>query len=169
MTADRQRKLRSTQRRMLRLMVKVGRRTVTYTNEQGTNDKVDLGDCSDDSSDEKPTEAESSMSEIEDDLELEPFADWIRRATHIAENAFKKIGLEEWVTLQRRWKWRWAGHTARREDGRWSTAVLAWTPSEGSRKPGHPVKRWQDGLDDYLWYKTDAPKGYWTTIAKDRD
>eukprot|EP00973_Karenia_brevis_P039195 5413386-Karenia_brevis.AAC.1 len=92
---------------------------------------------------------------------LEAYVDWIRRATRISEGQFQKAGLEDWVQLQRRWKFRWAGHTARREDGRWAKAVLSWQPSKGSRGPGHPTRRWGDALDGFFSYQFDVPRGLW--------
>ena len=39
-------------------------------------------------------------------------------------------------------KWTWAGHVARRTDGRWTTAVTEWTPRTGKRSQDRPYKRW---------------------------
>ena len=35
-------------------------------------------------------------------------------------------------------KWQWAGHIARRSDGRWTKAVLEWSPRELQRPRGRP-------------------------------
>ena len=43
-------------------------------------------------------------------------------------------------------KWQWAGHVARRTDGRWSTRVLEWRPRTGKRSVGRPPARWSDDL-----------------------
>ena len=76
----------------------------------------------------------------EDDME-ESWVEWMKRTT----GALKE-DIDEWVAAQRRRKWRWAGHTARRDDGRWSTKILDWLPENGRRKVGHPVKKWTDDL-----------------------
>eukprot|EP00973_Karenia_brevis_P023276 3205690-Karenia_brevis.AAC.1 len=144
MTADRERKLRSVQRRMLRCMVRVGRRTIAYSNEHGELSKVDVGECSEDSTEETDSNCDTSTSGQDVEHELENYVDWIRRATHIAENAMSKAKVEDWVSKQRRLKWSWAGHIARRQDHRWSSEVLTWTVTGGYRMPGHPVRRWQD-------------------------
>eukprot|EP00973_Karenia_brevis_P036586 5043515-Karenia_brevis.AAC.1 len=119
MTADREHKLRNTQRRMLRCIVKVGRRSVKYQSEAGQEETLQIGRNSEDSSDESDANT-ANTNTSSSEAELEDYVTWIRRATHIAENATAKAGIEDWVVLQRRWKWRWAGHVARRPDNRWS-------------------------------------------------
>ncbi|KAI8421117.1 hypothetical protein MSG28_008210 [Choristoneura fumiferana] len=39
-------------------------------------------------------------------------------------------------------KWQWAGHIARRTDGRWGRKVLEWWPRIGKRSVGRPPTRW---------------------------
>ena len=46
-------------------------------------------------------------------------------------------------------KWQWAGHIARRTDGRWGGKVLEWRPRTGRRSVGRPPARWTDDLDSY--------------------
>jgi hypothetical protein len=43
-------------------------------------------------------------------------------------------------------KWQWAGHIARRTDGRWGGKVLEWQPRTGRRSVGRPPTRWTDDL-----------------------
>ena len=96
---------------------------------------------------------------------MESYVDWIKRVTHIAETNYKKAGLEDWVMLQRRWKWRWAGHVARRDDKRWASEVLEWIPDGGHRNRGHPRKRWQDDLNEFFKHKNLK----WYTLARLRE
>ena len=64
-----------------------------------------------------------------------------------------------------RLKWRWAGHVARRTDGRWSTAMLDWEPIKGARRPGRPMTRWVN-----LLVKFAQEKGFiWRELAQERD
>ena len=72
----------------------------------------------------------------------------------------------------RKRKWRLAGHTARRTDGRWSTAMLQWTPDQGKRNRGHPLKRWGDGLqlfDKFVDEQSsfDADNADWTAQCRE--
>ena len=79
-----------------------------------------------------------------------------------------KVSPGDWVTAQRRRKWRLTGHTARRTDGRWSTAVLTWSPQQGHRQRGHPKKRWTHDFDAFFMEHQGLPKGTWTVVAQNR-
>ncbi|CAG9135919.1 unnamed protein product [Plutella xylostella] len=57
-------------------------------------------------------------------------------------------------------KWRWAGHLARREDGRWTKAVSEWWPREGRRLVGRPPTRWSDDIR-----RVTGPN--WMSVAQD--
>ena len=89
----------------------------------------------------EPEGSTSSESEPERDENvkaaevLEPWVDWIRRATGLAELHLHKAGAEDWIGGHTRRKWRWAGHLARKDDDRWSKKSLDWTPP-GTRKVG---------------------------------
>ncbi|CAG9122988.1 unnamed protein product [Plutella xylostella] len=52
----------------------------------------------------------------------------IRRRTKVTDIAYRVSKL----------KWQWAGHIARRTDGRWSRRVLEWRPRTGKRSVGRP-------------------------------
>ncbi|CAH2207461.1 jg24567 [Pararge aegeria aegeria] len=43
-------------------------------------------------------------------------------------------------------KWKWAGHIARRTDGRWGSKVLEWRPCTGKSSVGRPTTRWTDDI-----------------------
>ena len=58
-------------------------------------------------------------------------------------------------------KHRWAGHTARLRDNRWTIRTTEWTPREWRRPRGRPAVRWNDELRRHL-----GPA--WTREAKDR-
>ena len=98
----------------------------------------------------------------EDNLEWEPWVDFIQRSTRIAESVMKKANISDWVVEHRRKLWRFAGHTARRTDGRWNHELLLWTPPRGFRYNWRPELRWADPLDRF-WKGSD-----WTLAAKDR-
>eukprot|EP00973_Karenia_brevis_P044718 6192349-Karenia_brevis.AAC.1 len=94
-----------------------------------------------------PTEEDRSDASDSEDLPPEDTADseedwasWIQRITHIVDSCLLSVVSDDWVTAQRRRKWRLAGHTARRDDGRWSLQVASWTPGHGHRARGHPKK-----------------------------
>jgi hypothetical protein len=105
-----------------------------------------------------------------EDESLESWTAWIQRTTRDVEEYFRGMGGEDWIEEQRRRKWRWAGHTARRCDERWSRALLDWTPS-GHRRKGHPHKRWNEDLVNYFKVNLDekGPIDSWKHQAIDRD
>jgi hypothetical protein len=131
MTSDRARKLRSTQRRMLRLVCQTWR----------------MDSC---------------------DGDAETWVEWIQRATHKAEEIMTKVGVESWVTMQKRKKWRWAGHVARMSDDRWTVKSLLWSPENGERRVGRPKRRWTDAIDDFC-HDFDVESGSWVLLGQSWD
>ena len=94
-------------------------------------------------------------------LEEETWVDYIQRSTHRAETIFNACGGVDWVVESRRRKWRFAGKTATRNDGRWSTSLLHWVPEHGrGRDVGHPCKRWRDDIEELVG-------GEWAQVAQD--
>jgi hypothetical protein len=153
MTSNRERELRSTQRKMLRMILGKGRRPIDSDNSIDIigEEFDDDGNCDN----------------------LEPWVDWIRRTTHDALAAIARIGIPEWTELQHRRTWRWAGHVLRRDDGRWTRRVLEWTPG-GSRQRGRPKVRWIDGLNTFFSQLTGISSSsevfaFWQTTAQDRE
>ena len=57
---------------------------------------------------------------------------------------------------------------ARQKDNRWTVKALTWTPDNGFRMRGRPIKRWHEELDTFFHHKLGHAKGYWTTAAQDR-
>ena len=117
----------------------------------------------DDESSDAEDYPEPENTDAEEDDMKESWVEWMKRTTGALEEQLKKADIDEWVTAQRRRKWRWAGHTARREDGRWSTMILDWSPEKGCRKVGHPAKRWTDDLNAIVG------GDMWECMAHERD
>ena len=92
----------------------------------------------------------------------------MQRATHIAEHHLEKLRISDWVTKSRILKWTWAGHAARRTDGRWSTATILWEPHGGKRRVGRPVARWRDDLDFFAAELLGLDEKEWFLLAPDR-
>ena len=155
MTADRERLLQTTQRKMLRKILGQRRRP----SEPPDQEQSDL-----DSSTETAEEALSCSSTS---ASLEPWVDYIIRTTHTAVDVAQGSGVRSWVTLQRERKWAWAGHVARRTDARWSTSALDWQPV-GVRKPGHPKRRWEDDLNNFDtdWKALAQQQEHWRELAQ---
>ncbi|CAE8606069.1 unnamed protein product [Polarella glacialis] len=152
MNTDRESTLRTAQRKMLRMMMASGRRLVT-------TDVIAVAGSS--------AEEEQVGDELESGqtVEEEDWVTWITRVTHFAENQLRKIGVKDWVAAQREKKWQWAGHVARRTDGRWSTMLAAWTPEGEVRRQGRPCTRWADSIDKVFG---SEQRGDWFLFAQDR-
>ena len=112
MTAERTRKIRTAQRRMMRSMARIARRPAAdvSSDDDSTpdNDDIELLDISQEAV----------------DPEVETWVEWMIRSTAIAERSREEAGVESWIAAQRRRYWRWAGHVARCNDlglapGRW--------------------------------------------------
>ena len=100
---------------------------------------------------------------------MENWVTYIKRVTGLADDCLKKARLEDWVAGQKHRQWRWAGHTARRHDGRWSNRVLFWNTFEGRRNVGHSKTRWQDAIESFVDNHTFFIGRDWTLLAQDRD
>ena len=160
MTKDREMVLRSAQRKMLRKIVKVGNKPVAEDSENSESESS------------RGTGERSESNEEEDDEDKRPkesWVQWIIRATRCGEHEMKKARVVDWNEEQRRRKWRWGGHVARRTDGRWSTAVLSWTPAGGKRRVGGQLMRWADAIDKVVVNSGDWRRGEWQTVAMDRE
>ena len=105
----------------------------------------------------------------EEDVESEEFEEswieWMRRTARVVDEHVCKGKLVDWVQEQRRRKWRWAGHVARRRDGRWTRWMLGWQPVRGFRAPGRPVTRWEDSLVNFMRGRGQS----WLELAEDRE
>ena len=97
-----------------------------------------------------------------------PDEDWvayIKRATHSSESLSRQHGAQDWVTMQRNRKWKFAGFVASRSDSRWSQRILDWRPwfrTHCHRNVGHPLKRWDDTI-------VAVAGGSWAEAARNSD
>ncbi|XP_063539716.1 uncharacterized protein LOC134748833 [Cydia strobilella] len=66
-------------------------------------------------------------------------------------------------------KWQWAGHIARRTDGRWGRKVLEWRPRTGRRTAGRPPTRWSDDLVKVAgirWLRAAQDRSEWRALGE---
>ena len=129
--------LRTAQRKMLRMMLRSPRRMAPVTPPNTSCSSNIVNTC-------------SGIDETKEVCAGETWVEWIRRTTHCAEDCLRKARIPDWFEEQRRRQFRFAGHTARRTDGRWSRLMLDWCPQSGSRLPWRPTRRWADALQSFL-------------------
>lgn len=83
----------------------------------------------------------------------------IRRRTKVTDIAYRVSKL----------KWQWAGHIARRTDGRWSRRVLEWRPRTGKRSVGRPPARWTDDIVKSAgkhWMRAASDRTRWKSLGE---
>ena len=120
MTKTHEELLQRTQRRMLRMVLGSKRRPLPS---EKVVDAVDFD------SDAEKEDLEQLVSEnARDSRELEPWVDWIKRATHDVEEKCKKLDIPSWVGKARSLKWSLAQRIIVQESSRWSRQILAWGP-----------------------------------------
>ena len=166
MNLERERLLRTTQRRMVRMII--GTRREIASRDARRNEESAGATETDEEDDETVGHEEDNDDNDEGPAEQESWVQYIVRATRIAESAMKRVNVTDWVTEQRLRKWRWAGHVARRTDNRWGVRLLYWRPTDGSRRVGRPTVRWTDSIDTFAWSRLGAAPGDWRLYAYDR-
>ena len=182
---ERERKLRTAQRSMLRSMMMKQRREANKessntkaemrTDEglEGEEEELEESEEEEEEEKEKTEEEEEEKEEKEEKAcgeELEPWHEWVQRVTKMAVKEMEQAKVEDWVEAARRKIWTLAGHISRRDDGRWSTIMLEWEPADGKRRSGKPLKRWSEDVNKYVAANTEvAQRGAWRLLAEDRD
>jgi hypothetical protein len=158
MTTELEHRLKKVHRRMLRSLFQCPRKKIHRdASSQSSDSSKDYEDV-----------------DSEDGDELEPWLEWIQRATHTIEEHYARIKLDDWVVAQRRRQHRWAGHVARRDDDRWPARLLNWLPEGGRRQGGEgrgrkqarPRRRWVNTLEETY---TELGQGGWQAVAFDRN
>ena len=195
LTQELENRLRRTQRQMLRMILHAPRRTTntqtpqrledadTTTQRLNTtqpNHHISDTDDSDSDVDSSPNTPQKQQppTDASNDPEtfLEPWSDWIKRCTREAETRMNKLRLDDWVTMQRRRKWRWIPRLITC-DQKWTTSAIHWDPYldtklNAQRRPGRPKTRWMDDIRTYLQHHFHRqPKTThdltWEQLAKD--
>ena len=144
---------------MLRWIVGVGRQQRQSTEQEGATGSEE---------EEEPEPLDEEEGRKDEPVELEDWVEFVRQTTGIAEEQLAKTRLEDWVAGQRRRKWRWAGHVARRKDHRWSNRILHWNVFDGRRRVGHPKRRWKDVIETFVDMHTAHSGREWVNLAQNQ-
>ena len=91
----------------------------------------------------------------DDSTTLEPWVDYIKRATATAEAQLHKLQIDDWPATYLRRKWRWAARIATQPHNRWPLIATRWQPDlqserHASRRQSRPNKRWSDDFSTFL-------------------
>ena len=91
----------------------------------------------------------------EEATEEEPWQDFIKRTTTIAERLLSSLDIETWDITYWRRKWQWTSRLAEQHHDRWSRIAYLWQPQIHHRYPtyrrqGRPRKRWDDEINHFI-------------------
>ena len=143
--------LKTTQRKMLRIILGQGRRRIPVRNVEQDSSGEDVQ--SNASNTAGPAEEEEVLEDPQN--ELEPFVDWIQRVTHNVEERVKSLKMRSWIEEARIRKWKWARSLyTKKSSEQWSTRALHWNPQihydrpkpAARRRPTRPNLRWLDDI-----------------------
>ena len=151
LTKDMETTLQRAQRRMLRLIINTPRRRTHKSQRNGDDESQSTNDAT---SNPPDTNLEHLITLTNEEL-LEPWPEFIKRATRAVETQLAKLHIEEWTTYYLRKKWRWASRTAQQPTNRWSRLAAQWDPQlinprRAHRPQARPCKRWDDDINTFL-------------------
>ena len=151
---DQQRRLKTVQRKMVRMILNSKRRVADNTSsEAGSSNSV---------------EEESS------NVELEPWQDFLERTARWADEQLANAGVKQWITEWRLRKWTWAGKLMDAGNHKWSAVATTWQPLLHSsapcgRRQARPRKRWAQDFEEYLAHAMPDESVQWQQVARDQE
>ena len=175
---EHERMIRSTQRKMPRLIVQTKRRykrknkkrsdatelTDEERSQQNTSADSEEGNststgCDQDSSILLQSDSNDDMDTA--DVEEEDRIEYIKRSTRDTEDKMRAGSIPCWIETQRKMKWILAMRIASHSEARWTTTGARWSlghsfEAKASRRVGRPKKRWDDDINPFV--KLDEKK-----------
>ena len=156
-------KLQTTQRRMLRMILGVGRRRTKRVCEVDADENDHSGSTSTSSSSSSSSRASCSSSSPPNNGSeqsssisntIEPWIDWIKRATAQVEHHMAELNMDSWGITWRRNIWRYAARLAGMPKDRWAVKATTWNAEDcrraRGRRPHGPNKRWNHEILQFL-------------------
>ena len=107
----------------------------------------------------------------------EDYVTWVKRATRRARALASEANIKPWLQRQRKSKWDWAGHVARKSVSDWVWRVTFWRDREWTDDVGgdcfRPMRRragrWSRWEDEVQKYAASIGWSRWSEAARDRD
>jgi len=159
---------------MLRLIVNAPRRRAkdqtTPTDDTTSSDPEQPDDGPQTSSNDM---RHLNLDDADDDSDLEPWDEFMRRATHAATERATRSHVDDWTTLYHKRTRRWAGRKASQSRQRWTRLAAAWNPDthdprKACRRHGGQRKRWSDDITQFLHDTTAGDTTInWVELATD--
>ena len=165
--------IKTTQRKMLRLIVQTKRKYkpkklqrkkdegIEKADEQGkdsTTDKETMEGSEQRSNKDQDSDV-SFQEEVDEEIDAteneEDWIEYIKRSTKEAEEQMEKQKIPCWIETHRRLKLLMARRIASLPEKRWSKRVFDWHPwldtgIKTRRQVGRPKRRWKDDLNEYF-------------------
>ena len=156
---DQQKRLRTLQRKMLRMVLNAKRRILTPEPSSATDVEADKDDGED---------------EYSEPDELEPWQEFLQRTARWTEEQLDKANLQQWTVQWRRRKWAWAAKLLDKDNHKWSAVATKWQPllhTDGpcGRRHARPKRRWEQDFVDYLRVACPSELRHWHELAADQN
>ena len=149
MTTDLCNRIRRAQRQMLRMILGSPRRRTTPQPTCPPTPTANSTDVDPNPNDVDSDASSTKLPPVEEEQSLEPWADWVQRCTHEAEQQLRKLGIQDWNSIQKQRKTKTAAHIAT-EQHKWTHHALQWDPQTthpvAHRRQARPKTRWTDDL-----------------------
>jgi hypothetical protein len=167
LTKDMAKVLKTTQRRMLRMVLGQGRRRTQRTV---------LAAADHDNAESEETEADNPPEDDSRD-HLEPWVEWIKRVTNNVEESLKRLNIRTWVEQAKKRKWKFAAELfSGKGERKWTHTAIEWNPQIhrdasrplARRKPTRPNLRWADELQAFVKNHL-RPERQWNDVCSDPD
>ncbi len=148
---DQQRRLRTVQRKMLRMVLNAKRWKLEATSSQESEG--------------------AELDEADDTDALEPWSDFLKRTARWTEEQLSKAGQKEWLAVWRERQWKWAGKLMTKDTHKWSSVATLWQPLIHSGGPrgraqARPKKRWNQDFVDFMEREFPDRRGEWHAMAR---
>ena len=135
------------------------------------DDTIDSSSTDDVDSNTSNTNTTHNHDDTTEEKNDETWVEWIRRATHEAENSMAKIGMKSWLDTQKVMKWKWAYKLANKATDSWALRLAKWSPQlHGDRcrvrKQARPKRRWEDDINQFLDTTLGTKRTDWHEIAQ---
>ena len=167
LTKDMAKVLKTTQRRMLRMVLGQGRRRTQRTV---------LAAADHDNAESEETEDDNPPEDDSRD-HLEPWVEWIKRVTNNVEESLKRLNIRTWVEQAKKRKWKFAAELfSGKGERKWTHMAIEWDPQIhrdasrplARRKPTRPNLRWADELQAFVKNHL-RPERQWNDVCSDPD
>ena len=92
------------------------------------------------------------------------YTSWIQETSKVAKKELEKHGVTNWVHGQRSRQFGIAGHVMRKQDGRWSKALIQFEEGKNTTQ-GRPLINWDHDIRSWFHKRYSNDHRPWQDIA----